>query len=71
MFQGVNLSSNDNSKLLKPVINYKSYGEKSYSFYGPTVWNNLPFKLRNIDNLNTFKTHLKTHFFLNKLIIYY
>ena len=56
-------SSNDNSKLLKPVMNYKSYGEKSFSFYGPTVWNNLPFNLRNIDNLNTFKTHLKTYSF--------
>ena len=56
-------SSTDNSKLLKPVMNYKSYGEKSFSFYGPTVWNSLPFNLRNIDNLNTFKTHLKTYFF--------
>ena len=56
-------SSADNSKLLKPVMNYKSYGEKSFSYYGPTVWNSLPFNLRNIDNLNTFKTHLKTYFF--------
>ena len=56
-------SSTDNSKFLKPVMNYKFYGEKSFSFYGPSVWNSLPFYLRNIDNVDTFKKHLKTYFF--------
>ena len=56
-------SGMDNTKFLKPVMNYKSYGEKSFSFYGPSVWNSLPFDLRRIENIDTFKRHLKTYFF--------
>ena len=47
-------SSTDNSVLFKPVMNYKTYGEKSFSFYGPYVWNSLPAHLRNCDNINIF-----------------
>ena len=56
-------SSTDNSILFKPVMNYKTYGEKSFSFYGPYVWNSLPAHLRNCDNINIFKKNLKTHLF--------
>ena len=56
-------SSTDNSVLFKPVMNYKTYGEKSFSFYGPYVWNSLPAHLRNCDNINIFKKNLKTHLF--------
>ena len=44
-------------------MNYKSYGEKSFYFYGPYVWNSLPFQLRNSQNIDIFKKHLKTYLF--------
>ena len=49
--------------VFKPVMNYKSYGEKSFYFYGPLVWNSLPYSLRSIDTLDSFKKQLKTFLF--------
>jgi len=38
-----------------------SYGDRSFSVRGPTVWNSLPYDLRSTDtSLNTFKNKLKT-----------
>ena len=48
-------SAQDNLILKKPVMNYKSYGEKSFYFYGPFVWNSLPFHLRDSQNIDIFK----------------
>ena len=56
-------SSNDNFLLKKVSMQYKSYGEKSFSFYGPIVWNSLPFDLRSTSQLSTFKKQLKTFLF--------
>ena len=56
-------SSQENSILIKPVMNYKSYGEKSFSFYAPFIWNSLPSDLRTCDNVNSFKRQLKALFF--------
>ena len=56
-------SSHDNYVLIKPAMKYKSYGERSFSFYGPFVWNSLPFELRKCDNINIFKKQLKTFLF--------
>ena len=56
-------SAQDNLILKKPVMNYKSYGEKSFYFYGPLVWNSLPYSLRSIDTLDSFKKQLKTFLF--------
>ncbi len=39
----------------------KSRGAFSYS--APRVWNTLPYEIRSISNVNTFKTALKTHLF--------
>ena len=47
--------------LVKP--NYKSLGELAFTFYGPKVWNSLPSDIKNIKNINTFKSNLKTFLF--------
>ena len=51
---------------IKPCLSTK-FGERAYSFAGPNAWNNLPYELRRITNVNTFKEHLKTHFLLTFL----
>lgn len=38
------------------ISNYRSYGEKYFSFYGQSVWNSLPVDLRKIENVDTLKT---------------
>ena len=37
--------------------------EGAFSFIGPRIWNDLPFKLRSMNDLSIFKKSLKTHFF--------
>ena len=46
-------SINANSKLRRRRI----------SVFLPTVWNDLPFEIRSIPNVDTFKSRLKTHLF--------
>ena len=41
----------------------KYYGERSFSVAAPSMWNKLPFAIRNADSLMTFKRLLKTHLF--------
>ena len=51
-------------KLLKiPKRNLKSFGEHSFSFMAPSVWNSLPADLRNLLTLSQFKSNLKTFLF--------
>ena len=48
-------------KLLKiSKRNLKSFGEFSFSFIAPSVWNSLPASLWNLPTLSGFKTQLKT-----------
>ena len=63
------LRSSNDLLFFTPQVKYKTIGERSFSFYAPKVWNNLPFKLRNIQSLHIFKRHLKTHLFNEYLLV--
>ena len=41
----------------------KTFGKRSFSVFGPTVWNSLPLSLRKTQRFTTFKAKLKTHLF--------
>ena len=56
-------SSSDTRLLQQPLVKTKSYGERSFSFQAPAVWNTLPLSLRHADSLSAFKSNLKTHLF--------
>ena len=45
------------------ITKTKSYGDRAFAIAAPTVWNNLPIKLRAIANHGAFKKGLKTHLF--------
>ena len=38
-----------------PTINQVSFGDKSLRYYGPKIWNWLPFHIKSFDNLQAFK----------------
>ena len=38
-----------------PKVKQVSYGEKSLRYYGPKIWNSLPFNVETSENLKTFK----------------
>jgi hypothetical protein len=40
--------------------------ERRFSCAGPLAWNSLPAKLKNIDNLSTFRKELKKFLFVKK-----
>ena len=58
-----------NEKLLKiPKRNLKSFGQRSFSFIAPSLWNSLPAILRNVPTLSQFKSQLKTFLFAQALL---
>lgn len=57
-------SSNDKTILVKPKYNYVRYGKRSFTYYGPAVWNTLPKHVRESSTLSIFKQQLKHHLFL-------
>ena len=57
------LRSSNSNLLSVPRAHMKRYGQRAFTFTGPSTWNSLPITLRNCTNLTTFKTHLKSHLF--------
>ena len=58
------LRSNCATLLKPPKINTKTYGERSFQFAAPKLWNSLPIHIRNAPSLDNFKSVLKTHLFI-------
>ena len=51
-------------RLLKiPKTNLRTFGERSFGYIAPTVWNSLPADLRASPCIPTFKANLKTYLF--------
>ena len=46
-----------------PSVNTKSYGERSFSYTAPTLWNTLPKDIRFSQSVSSFKSALKIHLF--------
>ena len=46
-----------------PFNKKKTFGDRSFSYIGPKLWNTLPIELRNADSVDIFKKKLKTHMF--------
>ena len=57
------LSSTSCSLFDVPRTRYSTFAERSFSVYGPKMWNKLPTQIRNAISLTSFKTLLKTHLF--------
>jgi len=57
------LHSVNTGLLVLPTGVTSHFASRSFSVSSPSVWNSLPAHLRSIDNLSTFKRHLKSHLF--------
>ena len=54
-----------NEKIIKiPQTTLKTFGQHSFTFLAPSVWNSLPASLRNTSSLACFRSKLKTHLFV-------
>lgn len=56
-------SQSDASTLCVPRIRAKTFGQRSFSFNAPSIWNGLPFNLRSIESVQSFRNNLKFHLF--------
>ncbi len=57
------LRSSGSGFLTVPKVRTKTYGEASFHYYGPRLWNSLPEDLRAAPTVHTFKRKLKTYLF--------
>ena len=56
-------SATKSSLLEIPHVTNKMFAARSFSVIGPEIWNNLPDKLRKLDNYSAFRKDLKNHLF--------
>ena len=56
-------SSDAPDRLVVPLYSGERSVGTSYSVAAPKLWNSLPANIRNSRSLDTFKKHLKTHYF--------
>ena len=57
------LRSLSQSLAVQPKVASKTYGERSFSFMGPFLWNSLPTWIRTLPSIPSFKKHLKTYLY--------
>ena len=57
------LRSSSSLRLNPTSYNLTSYGSRAFAVASPQLWNDLPEHIKNSDNLQTFKTRLKTYLF--------
>ena len=57
-------AADDPNLLVVPRLDKHSvYGSRAFSYAGPFLFNQLPLKIKEENNIDTFKTKLKTHIF--------
>lgn len=57
------LRSSDSFLLNVSYSRTKKFGNAAFSRYAPHLWNNLPENIRCAENINSFKSKLKTYLF--------
>ena len=57
------LRSGQKDLFIVPHVFTKSYGERSFSYIVPFLWNNIPCSLKRAKSLESFKVSLKTYLF--------
>ena len=63
------LHSLDTSLLTVPHFSLETFAKRSFSGFGPTVWNSLSLSFRKTQCFTAFKKNLKTHLFLNSSVL--
>ena len=57
------LRSTDSLQLNVPKSRTVTYGDRSFSVAGPTIWNSIPIAIRRAGSITSFKRGLKFHLF--------
>lgn len=57
------LRTYDTLTYVVPNTKCKKFGDRAFSVAGPKQWNELPYRIREIEDFQKFKKELKTHLF--------
>jgi hypothetical protein len=57
------LRSSDQLLLIEPKMRLSTVGDRAFSSYAPRLWNSLPLHIKICDNVESFKSALKTYLF--------
>ena len=63
------LRSASESRLVVPKSLLKTYGDRSFAYAAPFLWNNLPPDIRKSPSVGVFKSQLKTHLFKQRFCL--
>ena len=55
------LRSSSEKLLSVPKVCSKTFGQRSFQYQAPLLWNSLPTEIRDSRSLTSFKNHMKTH----------
>ena len=58
------LRSTNCNLLVCPMVLRKSYGERSFAYAAPFLWNNLPLSIKQSNSITILKKRLKTYLFM-------
>ena len=58
-----NLRSRSQMKLAVKQPKFVKIGGRAFSFFAPSFWNNLPYELKSMPTITSFKAQLKTYLF--------
>ena len=53
----------DNLRMKLPKVYKNKASDRRFSVHAPETWNSLPYNIRSINNVESFKKHLKTYLF--------
>ena len=57
------LRSSQKDLLEKPRYKLKTFGERSFSYQAPLIWNSIPNDMKTVSSVTQFKKSLKTFYF--------
>ena len=55
--------ASDDLRMILPKVHKNKSSDRRFSVYAPESWNSLPYSIRCISSIESFKTRLKTHLF--------
>ena len=58
-----NLRSSSANLLVVPHVKTTTFGQRSFSYAAPYLWNKLPNHMKEVTTISAFKTCIKTHLF--------
>ena len=64
------LCSMQHTTLVIPKSKYKNYGDRSFQYAAPKLWNDLPEEIRELMDIDCFKSSLKTFLFKRAFYLY-